>query len=66
MLAVTQEATVEAACTEKQKNPELIRSAVIAILRMVQRFPRMRLATESAEWAPNYGFRGLKALPVTL
>jgi len=38
----------------------------IAILRMVERFPRMRLATESAEWAPNYGFRGLKALPVTL
>lgn len=38
----------------------------IAILRMVQRFPRMRLATQSPKWAPNYGFRGLKALPVTL
>jgi cytochrome P450 len=38
----------------------------IAILRMVQRFPRMRLATESPEWAPNHGFRGLKALPVIL
>ena len=38
----------------------------IAILRMVQRFPQMRLATQSPEWAPNYGFRGLKALPVTL
>jgi len=36
----------------------------IAILRMVQRFPRMRLATQRPEWAPNYGFRGLKALPV--
>ncbi len=38
----------------------------IAILRTVQRFPRMRLAAQSPEWAPNYGFRGLKALPVTL
>jgi len=38
----------------------------IAILKMVQRFTRMRLATKSPEWAPNYGFRGLKALPVTL
>ncbi len=36
----------------------------IAILRMVQRFPRMRLATQVPEWAPNHGFRGLKALPV--
>jgi cytochrome P450 len=38
----------------------------ITILRMVQRFPWMRLATQSLEWAPNYGFRGLKALPVIL
>jgi cytochrome P450 len=38
----------------------------IAILRMVQRFPRMRLATQSPKWAPNYSFRGLKALPVIL
>jgi len=38
----------------------------IAILKMVQRFPRMRLATQIPEWAPNYGFRGLKALPVKL
>jgi len=36
----------------------------IAILRMVQRFPHMRLATQSPEWAPNYGFTSLKALPV--
>jgi cytochrome P450 len=36
----------------------------IAILRMVQQFPRMRLATQHPEWAPNYGFRSLKALPV--
>jgi cytochrome P450 len=36
----------------------------VAILRMVQHFPRMRLATERPEWASNYAFRGLKALPV--
>jgi cytochrome P450 len=36
----------------------------IAILRMVQQFPRMRLATQHQEWAPNFGFRSLKALPV--
>jgi cytochrome P450 len=36
----------------------------IAILRMAQQFPRMRLATQRPEWAPNYGLRGLKALPV--
>ena len=36
----------------------------IAILRLVQQFPRMRLATPRPEWAPNYGFRGLKTLPV--
>jgi len=38
----------------------------IAILKMVQRFPRIRLAAQSPEWVPNYGFRGLKAFPVTL
>jgi cytochrome P450 len=38
----------------------------IATLKMVQRFPRMRLATQSPEWAPNYSLRGLKALPLTL
>jgi len=25
---------------------------------MVQQFPRMRLAAERPEWAPNYGLRG--------
>ncbi len=38
----------------------------IAILRMVQQFPRMRLADQPLEWAPNYGFRGLKTLPVVI
>jgi hypothetical protein len=32
--------------------------------RMVQQFPRMRLATQRPDWAPNFGFRRLKALPV--
>ena len=38
----------------------------IAILKMVQQFPRMRLAAQHVEWAPNFGLRGLKALPVVL
>jgi cytochrome P450 len=37
-----------------------------AILRMVQRFPEMRMAKQRPEWAPNFGFRGLKKLPVVL
>ncbi|MGB6430073.1 MAG: cytochrome P450 [Candidatus Acidiferrales bacterium] len=37
-----------------------------AVLGMVRRFPRMQLATQKPEWAPNFGFRGLKTLPVTL
>jgi cytochrome P450 len=37
-----------------------------AILRMVQRFPEMRLTTQRPAWAPNFGFRGLKTLPVLL
>ena len=36
----------------------------IAILKMVRQFPRMRLAAQRPAWVPNYGFRGLKALPV--
>jgi cytochrome P450 len=36
----------------------------IAILKMVRQFPRMRLAAQHPAWVPNYGFRGLKALPV--
>jgi cytochrome P450 len=38
----------------------------VAILRMVQRFPKMRLAPQRPEWAPNFGFRGLKTLPVSM
>jgi len=38
----------------------------IAILKMVQQFPRMRLADQRIEWVPNHGFRGLKALPVVI
>lgn len=38
----------------------------VAILRMAQQFPKMRLATERPDWAPNFGFRGLKTLPVAL
>jgi pimeloyl-[acyl-carrier protein] synthase len=38
----------------------------VAILRMVQQFPRMRLAAEEPEWAANLGLRGLKRLPVAL
>jgi len=38
----------------------------VAILRMVQQFPRMQLAAQRPEWAPNMGLRGLRALPVTL
>jgi pimeloyl-[acyl-carrier protein] synthase len=38
----------------------------IAILKIVQQFPRMRLAAQRPEWVPNYGFRGLKKLPVVM
>ena len=38
----------------------------IAILKMVQQFPGMRLAAQRPDWAPNYGFRSLKALPVII
>jgi len=37
----------------------------VAILRTIQRFPKMCIA-QRVEWAPNFGFRGLKALPVRL
>jgi hypothetical protein len=36
----------------------------ISILKMMQKFPRMRLANRPVEWAANFGFRGLTALPV--
>jgi cytochrome P450 len=35
----------------------------VAILRTVQRFPKMHLA-QHPKWEPNFGFRALKALPV--
>jgi len=38
----------------------------VALLKLTQRFPRMRLAEQSVEWVPNFTLRGLKALPVVL
>ena len=38
----------------------------IAILNLVRRFPEMKLAEPRPEWAPTFGFRGLKSLRVTL
>jgi cytochrome P450 len=38
----------------------------IAILKLVQRFPEMKLAGPRPEWVSTFGFRGLKSLPVTL
>jgi cytochrome P450 len=38
----------------------------MAILRMVQQFPRMRLTAQQPEWAPNFALRGLKTLPVAV
>jgi cytochrome P450 len=38
----------------------------VAILNLVQRFPKMKLVGPRPEWAPTFGFRGLKSLPVTL
>src|SRR5271170_36298 len=38
----------------------------VALLNLVQRFPEMRLAGPAPEWAPTFGFRGLKSLAVTL
>ena len=32
----------------------------IALLNLVQRFPEMKLAGARPEWAPTFGFRGLK------
>lgn len=37
----------------------------VAILRMVQQFPRMRLLAQKPEWVPNFILRGLKAFPVS-
>ncbi len=38
----------------------------IALLNLVQRFPEMKLAGPRPEWAPTFGFRGLKSLQVIL
>ncbi len=38
----------------------------VAILNLVQRYPKMRLAGPRPEWAATFGFRGLKSLPVIL
>jgi cytochrome P450 len=39
--------------------------AQVAILKIIQSCPKMRLE-QRPEWAPNFGFRGLKSLLVTL
>ena len=38
----------------------------IALLNLVQRFPEMKLIGPRPEWAPTFGFRGLKTLPVIM
>ncbi len=38
----------------------------IALLNLVQRFPQMRLTGPRPEWAPTFGFRGLKSLAVII
>jgi len=38
----------------------------IAILKMIQKFPKMKMARPQPDWGPNFGFRGLKSLPVIL
>jgi cytochrome P450 len=38
----------------------------IAILNLLQRFPKMKIAGPKPEWADTFGFRGLKFLPVVL
>jgi cytochrome P450 len=38
--------------------------AQVALLALIERFPRLRLATESQVWGDNLILRGLKALPV--
>ncbi len=37
-----------------------------AIHNLVQRFPKMKLSGPQPEWAPTFGFRGLKSLSVIL
>ena len=38
----------------------------VALLNLLQRFPRMKLAGPRPQWAATFGFRGLKSLTVTL
>jgi pimeloyl-[acyl-carrier protein] synthase len=38
----------------------------VAILKLLQKFPRMRLTVERPEWAPNFAIRGLKTLSVAV
>jgi len=38
----------------------------VALLNLVQRFPKMKLTGRPPEWAPTFGFRGLKSLSVVL
>jgi cytochrome P450 len=38
----------------------------VALLNLVERFPKMKLAGAQPEWAPTFGFRGLKSLRVVV
>ena len=38
----------------------------VAILKLLQKFPRTRLTVERPEWAPNFAIRGLKTLSVAV
>ncbi|HTU32307.1 MAG TPA: cytochrome P450 [Candidatus Acidoferrum sp.] len=38
----------------------------VALLNLVQRFPKMRLIGSRPEWAPTFGLRGLNALRIAL
>jgi cytochrome P450 len=38
----------------------------VALLNLVQRFPEMKLTGPRPEWAPTFGFRGLKRLPIVM
>jgi cytochrome P450 len=38
----------------------------VAILNLVQRFPKMKLTGPRPEWASTFGLRGLKSLPVIM
>ena len=40
--------------------------AQTAILKIVQRCPRLQRATEPPRWAPNFALRGFQSLPVSL